>query len=195
MSRKFQTTTLLVVSLTLCVSAFALPQGGVDRGGDDPAPRPPLLKPAARPATAPAPLADTSALLPGGKYQMNMTIGQKFMRGPVHISRQGGAVTATFDMGETLTGTLDSAGRLQLVGASGPDQLSLAGTVQSRRASGGMQLSQGANRQSGSFTLEPATGAKAKLQQWETDKPSPRQTPQAAENCNLWCKFRKWLGL
>lgn len=194
MHRKLQATVLFVASLTFGLPAFALPQGGVDRGGGDPAPRPPLLKPAA-PAAAPAVLADTSALLPGGKYQLSMTIGQKFMRGPVHISRQGGAVTATFDMGETLSGTLDTSGRLQLVGASGSDQLSLAGTVQSRRASGGMQLRQGASQQSGSFTLEPATGAKAKLQQWETDKPSPRKPPQAAENCNLWCKFRKWLGL
>jgi hypothetical protein len=139
-------------------------------------------------------IADTSAQLPSGTYEMRLTIGQKSLNGPVKITRSGGSVTATMGVGEALTGTLDTAGKLQLAGASGNDQLSLVANVQNHRASGSAQLSRGANVRSGSFTLDPETGAR-KLQEWKTDQPSPATPKTTDAGCGFWCKVKGWLGL
>lgn len=184
-----------VAALALWTSALALPPSGTERGGGDPAPRPALLKSAPKPAmTPPAPLPDTSALMPSGMYQMRLTIGQKSMDGPVKITRNGGSVVATMGVNETLTGTLDAAGKLLLGGASGADQLSLMGSVQSRRGSGSVELSRGTVRKTGNFSLDPESGAR-KLQEWKTDAGSPAAPPSGGSSCGFWCSFKKMFSL
>jgi hypothetical protein len=185
----------VVAALALCTSALALQPTGTERGGGDPAPRPALLKPAPKPAlTPPAPLPDTSALMPSGMYQMRLTIGPKSMDGPVKITRNGASVVATMGVNETLTGTLDPTGKLLLAGASGADQLSLTGAVQSHRGSGSVELNRGSTRKTGNFSLDPESGAR-KLQQWKTDEGSPAAPPTGGSSCGFWCSFKKMFSL
>ena len=127
-------------------------------GNGDVAPKPLLTHPAA--VTSAAALPDTTALLPAGKYPLGLTLKQKTLTGPADITRSGGAVTATLSPNETLTGTLDPSGRLQLAGGSGADSLRLSATVQNHRAAGPVQAGMGATQLAGSFTLDPVTGAR-----------------------------------
>jgi len=173
------------VAMAMWTSALALPPAGTERGGGDPAPRPALLRPvpAPAPAGATSTLPDTSALLPPGDYVLRLTLKQDTMSHPVKIARNGGGVTANVGGAETLTGTLDPAGKLLIAGGNGTDRLELAATVQNRRASGNAQLGRGVNRLAGRFTLDPATGAR-KLQEYGAPKkPGP--------DCGFFCKLGK----
>lgn len=175
--------------LTVGNIAMALPIAG----GGDVAPKPLLTRPPATKTAAPLP--DTTALLPAGKYTLSLTLKQKTLTGPAELTRSGGAVTATLSPNETLTGTLDASGRLQLAGGSGADSLRLtAATVQNHRAAGPVQAGVGATQLTGSFTLDPVTGARKPMAIWPTDGASPA-APAAPAGCGFWCGFKRWLGL
>jgi hypothetical protein len=183
------------IALTVGQAAQALPAAGGQQGGGDPAPKPLLSKPpAAQPATRPVAVADTTAMLPPGKYTLALTLKQKTLTGPVEIARSGVSVTATMSPNESLSGTLDASGKLQLSGGSGADSLQLAATVQSQRAVGSVRAGLGATQLAGSFTLDPVTGARKPMQVWGTDQGSPA-APPPAPGCGFWCGFKKWLGL
>jgi len=173
------------VAMAMWTSVLALPPVGTERGGGDPAPRPALLKPAPAPAPgAPAgTLPDTAALLPAGDYVLKLTFKEDTMSHPVKIVRNGGRLTASVGGSETLSGTLDPAGKLQIAGGNGTDRLELLATVQNRRANGSAQLGRGVSRMNGSFTLDPATGAR-KLQEYGAPK-------KGAPECGFFCRVGK----
>ncbi len=171
--------------LILAGPAQALPTANVDRA--DVAPKPLLSKPV--PAPAPAALPDTSALLPAGEYVLRLTLKGETLAQPVKVGRTGGHVSAVVGGSETLRGTLDAAGRLQLAGGNATDRLELGATVANRRASGQAQLGRGANRMNGSFTLDPAVQGAKKMKEYQAPG-------TAAAECGFFCKLGKaWDGL
>ena len=158
----------LLATVILAGPAMALPQANADRGGD-PAPKPLLSKPPQPPA--PAPAADTVALLPPGVYLLRLTLKGETLTREVKIVRSGVAVTAALGGSDSLNGTLDSAGRLQLAGGNATDRIELGATVANRRASGQAQLGRGASRINGSFTLDSAAQGASKLAEYGAPKP------------------------
>ncbi len=171
-TRQRTSISLLLCSLLLtAATAFALPPVNAERGGD-PAPRP--LLPRAAPAHVVAAPADTVALLPPGNYVLRLTLKGETLERPVKIVRGGTAVTAAFSGAETLSGSLNAAGQLQLRGGNATDRIELAATVAQGRASGQAQLGRGNNRLAGSFTLHPLSGS-AKLQEYGAPKPKSNE--------------------
>ena len=180
----------LSAALLLWGSALALPTTSTERGGGDPAPKPALLKPPPTAAPATAALPDTTALLPSGKYVLRLTMNQTSKEHLVLVARNGGAVTLAVDSNETLAGTLDPTGKLQLTGTSAGDQIALAATVQSRHAAGTARVSRGNNSRAGNFTLDPeSTVARKPMKQYEAPG-----TPKAPE-CGFWCTVKSWFTL
>lgn len=176
------TATLLALAVP---ASFGLPKADMEGKGGDPAPRLLTPKPATAPATSPASaLPDTAALMPGGKYILRITLRGDTKTYPVSIGRSGGLVNAALGGSDTLNGTLDPAGKLQLVGGNGTDRLELSAIVQNRRASGQTQLGRGAQKLVGSFTLDPApTGVSKKMKEYVAPGPAPK--------CGFWCEMDK----
>lgn len=163
-------TRALTLTFALAAPAFALPPANADRGGD-PAPKPLLSRPAPAPKPATAAAPDTVALLPPGLYVLRLTLKGETMEQPLKIVRSGVAVTAAMGGNDTLSGTLDPSGRLQLVGGNATDRIELGAVVANGRASGQAQLGRGANRMNGSFTLDLAAQGAGKLAQYGAPKP------------------------
>lgn len=160
-----------VAALALAGPAFALPPANADRAVDPP-PKPLLSKPAPAPKPATAAAPDTVALLPPGLYVLRLTLKGETMEQPLKIVRSGVAVTAAMGGSDTLSGTLDPSGRLQLAGGNATDRIELGATVANGRASGQAQLGRGANRMNGSFTLDLAAQGASKLAEYGAPKPS-----------------------
>ena len=189
------------ISLALCASAQTVPQPGNLK------PAPQLLKlhqgaglPDSVAKGPGAVMSDTTALLPAGQYDMVLTFGNQSRKGLVSVTRgRGTSVDVTVTPTETLTGSLDAAGKLQLGGSKGIDRIAIAGTVQSRSAIGSVQLSRDAIHRSGNFSLAPAGSGPRSLRKWEDEHEEDGMTPKrkgpSEPVCGFWCSIGSFLGL
>ena len=166
--------------------AAAAPKEPIDTDkAIDRAPAPKLLPPPpAAPAVPKQPLADTSALLPGGPYTLAVTIRNETHEDPVKVTRNGGTVIVSVSGGGELTGTLMPDGRLQLQPAGSAGAMQFTGTVASGRGQGQLQMKRGTQTIAGSFHLAPATGARKPLQQYGASK-------KGGGDCGFFCRLGK----
>lgn len=139
--------------------------------------------PLVRPGTASA---DTTALLPAGRYSLEISFKGESMKQSATITRNGTVVTAVVGVNESLMGSLDASGKLRLQGDNSKDRLELSATVQNQSASGQAQLGRGSTRLLGSFTLAPELHNAKELPVY-----TPPGKPAPAPECGFWCKVGK----
>lgn len=180
------TTVAALLAAVFAGLATAAPKEPIDTDkAIDRTPAPKLLPPPPPTAAVPKqPLADTSALLPGGPYTLAVTIRNETHEDPVKVTRNGGAVIVSVSGGGELTGTLQPDGRLLLQPAGSAGAMQFTGTVASGRGQGQLQMKRGTQTIAGSFHLAPVTGARKPLQQYGASK-------KGGGECGFFCRLGK----